>query len=258
MNAARRGLARRLFALVLVTASGGLLASACADNESSLFIRMRIVPDEGCTTECSPDESFLTYDEVDAAYPGGYSHSAVLLVGNQMVQRGDSDVLRTETSRVQLYAAEVRILDNTGSMVGEYEVPVSGTVDPGSSDDPGYNCTEVLMIDGATMDELRTRMIEEESSAIEVVSTVILKGRTLGGQEMETVEWAYPIRVCLGCSGCIDHAPECCSGEGAGSEACEDLDAVAPTCPRGRPGVTDCRQLLTSCSEHLADVRSPP
>ncbi|WP_437674929.1 hypothetical protein [Sorangium sp. So ce131] len=250
MNAAPGGLARRLCALMLVTASGGLLASACADNESSLFIRMRIVPDESCTTECSADEPFLTYDEVDAAYPSGYSHSAVLLVGNQMVQRGDSDVLRTETSRVQLYAAEVRILDNTGGVVGEYEVPVSGTVDPGNANDPGYNCTEVLMIDGATMDTLRDRVLEE-GSAIEVVSTVVLKGRTLGGQEMETVEWAYPIRVCFGCGGCIEHPPECCSGEGAGSDVCEDLDELAGVCPRGRPGVADCRQLGRSCREHL-------
>ena len=41
MNAAP-GLARRLCALALLAMSGGLLGSACADNESSLFIRMRM------------------------------------------------------------------------------------------------------------------------------------------------------------------------------------------------------------------------
>ena len=100
------GLVRRLCALVLLTATGGLLASACADNESSLFIRMRLARTGDCDVTCGPGEEFWTQDAVDAAYTG--SHSATLLVGNQVVARGDSDVLRTETSRVQLYEADVR------------------------------------------------------------------------------------------------------------------------------------------------------
>ncbi len=246
--AATSGLARRLCALALLAASGGLLASACASNESSLFIRMRMAPTEDCSSiTCGPGEEFWTADEVDAAYD--FSHSATLLVGNQIVQRGDSDVLRTETSRVQLYEAEVRVADLAGTPVTEgYVVPIAGLVDPGTGGDAGYNCTEVLLIDGATMDNLRVQAAALERD-IEVVATVVVRGRTLGGQEVETAEWSYPVRVCFGCSPCVDTAPPSCCQSSA-SEECQELDEIKRTCS-GRVGPKDCRDLGETCDEHL-------
>ncbi|XYH97056.1 hypothetical protein ACMHYB_56345 [Sorangium sp. So ce1128] len=245
---ASRGLATRLCALALLTASGSLLASACADNESSLFVRARMAQTGDCTVSCSPGEAFWTGDAVDAAYAG--SHSALILVGNQIVQRGDSDVLRTETSRVQLYEAEVRVADMEGNPVNEgYVVPINGVVDPGTSSDAGYNCTEVLLLDGATMDDLRVQAAELRRD-VEVVATIILRGRTLGGQEVETAEWSYPVRVCFACSRCVDTIPPvCCSG--AATEECKDQDDVEGSCPGAR-GLQDCRNLGQTCAEHIA------
>lgn len=247
--AATSVLARRLCALALLAASGGLLASACADNESSLFIRMRMAPsDDGkCSVTCGPGESFWTEDSVDAAYAS--SHTATLLVGNQIVQRGDSDVLRTETSRVQLYEAEVRVADIEGNTLTDgYVVPITGLVDPGTGDNIGYNCTQVLLIDGATMETLR-RQSAELRRDIEVVATVVVRGRTLGGQEVETAEWSYPVRVCFGCSRCIDTAPlSCCTS--SASEECQELDEIERTCA-GQRGAHDCRDLGQSCADHI-------
>ncbi|WP_437576591.1 hypothetical protein [Sorangium sp. So ce887] len=246
--AATSGLARRLCALALLAASGGLLASACASNESSLFVRMRMAPTEDCTVACGPSEEFWTEDAVDAAYTG--SHTATLLVGNQIVQRGDPDVLRTETSRVQLYEAEVRVADLAGNPVTDgYVVPVTGLVDPGTSGDAGYNCTQVLLIDGATMDSLRRQSAELGGGDIEVVATVVVRGRTLGGQEVETAEWSYPVRVCFGCSRCVDTAPlSCC--ESSASEECQELDEIERSCS-GQRGARDCRDLGQSCAGHI-------
>ncbi len=191
------GLARRLCALALLATSGGLLGSACADNESSLFIRMRMAETGDCNVSRGPSEPFWSEDAVDSAYAG--SHSAMLLVGNQIVERGDPDVLRTETSRVQLYEAEVRVADIEGNDVTPgYVVPITGAVDPSTSGDAGYNCTEVLLIDGATMDSLRAQAAQLRRD-IQVWATVVLRGRTLGGQEVETKEWTYPVRVCFAC-----------------------------------------------------------
>ncbi|WP_437588952.1 hypothetical protein [Sorangium sp. So ce1000] len=244
------GLARRLCALALLAASGGLLGSACADNESSLFIRMRMAEkaEEGrCNATCNPSEGFWTEDTVDAAYLG--SHSAMLLVGNQVVQRGDSDVLRTETSRVQLYEAEVRVTDIEGNDVTPgYVVPITGTVDPGASSEPGYNCADVLLIDGATMDTLRVQAAQRGGD-VQVWATVVVRGRTLGGQEVETAEWTYPIRVCFGCSLCVDTSPPDCCKSSAG-EGCEDAEDVEATCP-GALGAVDCRALHMTCTEYI-------
>ncbi|WP_437811807.1 hypothetical protein [Sorangium sp. So ce1078] len=249
--ASTSGLARRLIALALLTASGGLLASACADNESSLFVRMRMARTEDCDVTCGPGEGFWTEDSVDAAYSG--SHSATLLVGNQIVQRGDSDVLRTETSRVQLYEAEVRVAYIEGDPVTEgFVVPIAGLVDPGTGDDAGYNCTEVLLIDGATMDRLRGEAAELRRD-IEVVATVVVRGRTLGGQEIETAEWSYPVRVCFGCSRCVDTSPPTCCASSAGEE-CQDVDDIEGTCP-GQRGPQDCRNLGMTCAEYIQRVR---
>jgi hypothetical protein len=242
-------LARRLWALALLATSGGLLGSACADNESSLFIRMRMAEkaEEGrCNASCSPSEAFWTEDAVDAAFQS--SHSAMLLVGNQIVQRGDSDVLRTETSRVQLYEAEVRVVDIEGNDVTPgYVVPITGTVDPGASSEPGYNCADVLLLDGATMDTLRGQAAQRGSD-VQVWATVVVRGRTLGGQEVETTEWTYPIRVCFGCT-CVDTAPsECC--ENPAGEDCEEADKAEATCP-GALGPVDCRAVNTTCANYL-------
>ncbi|AUX26970.1 hypothetical protein SOCEGT47_075420 [Sorangium cellulosum] len=258
MNATS-GLARRLCALAMLTAAGGLLASACADNESSLFVRMRMARTGDCTVTCSPDEEFWTADSVDSAYRN--SHSATLLVGNQIVRRGDSDVLRTETSRVQLYEAEVRITDIAGNPVegadgaSGYVVPVTGIVDPGSSDEAGYNCTEVLLIDGATMDVLRDQA-RASGRPVEVISTVLVRGRTLGGQEVETAEWSYPIQVCFNCSACINtDPPDCCNPATAENDpdACGDVDKEIVGSCSGQVGVVDCRTLGKSCGDYLAE-----
>ncbi|WP_437733165.1 hypothetical protein [Sorangium sp. So ce1335] len=252
MNASP-GLVTRLCTLALLAASGGLLASACADNESSLFVRQRMaMPTTGeCTVSCSPTEAFWSADAIDSAYVG--SHSALILVGNQIVQRGDSDVLRTETSRVQLYEAEVRLSYMDGSPVNEgYVVPIHGVVDPGSGSNAGYNCTDVLLIDGATMDRLRGEAADARRD-IEVLASIVVRGRTLGGQEVEAPEWSYPVRVCFDCSPCVDTLPvDCCYGEP--NEQCEDLEDVEEFCP-GIRGPRDCRSLGQTCEEHLADVR---
>ncbi|WP_437633597.1 hypothetical protein [Sorangium sp. So ce854] len=248
------GLAARLCALALLTASGGLLASACADNESSLFVRQRMARTGSggdCSVSCSPTEPFWSEDAIDSAYVS--SHSATLLVGNQIVQRGDPDVLRTETSRIQLYEAEVRVFDTQGNPVNEgYVVPIHGIVDPGTGSNAGYNCTEVLLLDGATMDTLRGQAIELGRD-VEVLATVLVRGRTLGGQEVEAAEWSYPVRVCFGCSPCADTEPTACC-YGRPHPDCEDLEDVELSCSGLRSPV-DCRSLGQTCAEHLAAAR---
>ncbi|WP_437948541.1 hypothetical protein WME98_49530 [Sorangium sp. So ce296] len=212
-----------------------------------LFVRMRLARTGDCTVSCTPDEPFWAEDAVDAAYAG--SHSATLLVGNQIMQRGDSEALSTGTSRVQLYEAEVRVDDIEGNPVTDgYVVPITGFVDPGTSDDAGYNCTEVLLIDGATMDTLRGRAARLRRD-VQVLATVVLRGRTLGGEKIETAEWSYPIRVCFACSRCEDtYPPSCCAN--TANEECQGLDEIKSFCS-GQRAPQDCRNLDQTCADYI-------
>src|SRR6185295_14801949 len=85
----------------------------------------------GCTTQPDPSALFLASGTLDLAFRLQYS--ATLLVGNQLVSRGNNSQLRTETSRVQIQGAVVRVEDPTGAVAfGPVTVPGSGFVDPAS------------------------------------------------------------------------------------------------------------------------------
>jgi len=123
---------RRMAAGLEVMAAGSIVAPACADNESSLFVRLVQAPDEMCQYPTpGSDVQFFPRGTMDVRVTSIYT--AALIVGNQVVPRGDAEQIRTETSRIQLYAADVNILDAGESTVlradgseSAFEVPISG------------------------------------------------------------------------------------------------------------------------------------
>jgi len=243
---------RRALAAAAVLAAGSVLAPACADNESSLFIRGCQAPEEGtCGYRPDPSGSFFPSGFVDGAFHGAYSCG--LLIGNQVVRRGSSDQLRTETSRIELYEAEVRVLDLSGNAVSyadgsavEYLVPITGFIDPGAGTAPGYGLAQVPMLDAGSLASLGGG----PGGSVQVVSTVIVRGRTLGGQELESPEWSFPISVCFGCA-CQDVIPDLCCADPA-NDACADLDDPVPvTSCTGSEGY-DCRIVGQTCSNFIA------
>ena len=201
---------RRVFAGALLAAAAGLLAPACADNESTLFIRDCIPAtfqqQLGCVTpEPSDATNPILAGRLDLAFRNSYS--CALRVGNQLVEQGSDTQIRTETSRVTLYAADVRITDLAGEPISyagggavEFSVPVSGFVDPGTGEDAGYGYANVLMIDTATAEAIGQTVAGASGQPVDVLAGIIVYGRTLGGQELETPEWFFPINVCIGCA----------------------------------------------------------
>jgi len=252
-----RPLLRRSAAALLLTASAGLLAPACAENESSLFIR-HCVPrtfqeGQGCTTpEPGEVEVFLGRGNLDLVFQGGYSCD--LLLGNQIVERGSSDQVRTETSRINLYSADVRLIDLAGNAISysdgsaiEFSVPVSGFVDPADNTEPGYGYAQVLLIDAAAAEGIGRAAAS--TGATDVMAGIIVYGRTLGGQELETPEWFFPITVCLGCS--CSEPPDGCDGDMSNSGT-ENLSFCSTD------QAVDCRVgqgFLGPAGEHSCDAR---
>lgn len=252
---------RRSLAAATIAVTAGLLAPACADNESSLFIRDCIPPifqqQSGCVVPEPNDATFFIASGThDAAL--GSEYGCWLRVGNQVVQQGSSDQIRTETSRINLYAADVRLTDLAGNALTytdgsavEFSVPISGFVDPGDGSDgeAGYGYANVLMIDQATSEALAGQIVGG-GGEMDVLAGIIVYGRTLGGQELETPEWFFQIRVCVACA-CVQsgasYDPTVMSGGGTGSDfACTaDLGAV-PCTQYGVLGADTCSDVRSA------------
>lgn len=189
-----KGAVALVFLGLLIAATG----PGCVDNESSIFIRRAVAPSCDLVTTDSPE---LLLGTLDTRYSCSYSET--LVVGNQLVRRGDDNKLQTETSRVEIKSVDVQILDPDGAVVGEFSTPASGFIDPATNTSPGYGLTAIPLVDGATGKFLNDNKIQL------VTSRVILHARTLGGQDLQTAPWDFPIRVCNGCL-CTKPADDSC------------------------------------------------
>jgi len=244
------GSLRRLGAFFFLATTGVMLSPGCATNESSLFIRQcQLVPPTTCEVKADStavflfsgtlDTSFGTLDKNNTLVPNAYS--CPLLVGNQLVERGDPDRLRTETSRIEVYGADITVTDNSEAVLtrsdgsaAKFFTWTSGFVDPGTGTAPGFGLAQVEMIDPALALDLR-REVEKTGFEQEVVAHVVLHGRTLGGSELTSAPWTFPIRVCKGCL--CDLAP--CLGSTS--------DMPAANCRPGLDSTVDCRLGFSSC-----------
>jgi hypothetical protein len=195
------------------------LALGCAPNESSLFIRQcQVVPQDTCEVTADPSAAFKPSGILDVAFAGRYT--CPLLVGNQLVTRGDPDLLRTETSRVEITSADVTLLGQGGGSLGKHSNPASGFIDPSTGAQPGYGLVQVVLIDSTP-------------AVGDVVAQVVLHGRTLGGTELTTGEWKFPIHICQGCL--------------CDTSTCGATDAPPTNCHVGTDAPVDCRLKLAGC-----------
>src|SRR5204863_1557151 len=73
----------------------------------------------------------------------------------------------------------------------------------------------------------------------QVVSSVVVRGRTLGGNEVETGEFLFPISICSGCS--VFFPAE--ANDPAQCYLCDatDSETPAPNCRPGQDRPIDCR-----------------
>jgi len=218
---------------------GVMLTQGCAENESSLFVRAVLkAPADTCEVAADPSATALVRGTLDTALAAEYH--AFFLLGNQLVRRGNTATLRTETSRIQLIEADVEILDANGGSLAAFRVPVSGFVDPGTSTEPGYGVTSAVLIDAATAQSLG-QQVATSGLIQEVVASVVLRGHTLGGLDVEAGTFQFPVSICHRClltfPGGSDDATV------TGPDCCVTTDAPA-NCRIGMDDLVDCR----SCS----------
>ncbi|MBN2194048.1 MAG: hypothetical protein JW751_14630 [Polyangiaceae bacterium] len=212
--------------LTAFAAALALSTTACVENESSLFLRGVVaITSEDCSATADPASAMLANGVLDTGLTSTYT--AALLVGNQLVARGSADQLRTETARIALRGAEVRLETTTQQRLREFSVDGTGFVDPANGTSPGYGIFWATLVPSLTGVRPPTT----------VLANVRVYGRTLGGREVESGELAFPIVVCTRCL--VSFPPEALDGDGECTVPSSDETELP--CLLGQDQAVDCR-----------------
>lgn len=189
----------RVLSVVATAVIATTLTPACAENDKSIFTQMALAPPQqrqngACTYTNDPSQASLFEGVVDVAARDTYS--ATLLIGNQLLGRGDTLNGRAESNRVHLNGAIVRVTDANGAELGEFTASAMGFVDAQTANAPAYGTVSVTAIDGPTLKKLGTIAFGESKL---VLANIKVFGKTLGGVDVESGEFQLPVRACNGC-----------------------------------------------------------
>lgn len=225
--------------VLFLAMAGAMSSSGCAYNEASIYVRAAmVIPADTCAISPDPAALQLSSGVLDVSFGGSYS--AALLVANQLVRTGDPDRLRIETSKLQIYGADVTVLNSDDSGVtrsngqpAKFFTPTSGFADASTGLTVGLGLANVTLIDAALGRDLKQE-ITNTGVGQDVVAQVVVYGRTLGGLEVRSGEWPFPIHVCLGClCGCSTDSsggePQNCH-RGTDAPACGTFDPMSGSC----------------------------
>lgn len=186
-----------------------VLGPACAHNDSSFFLRGVLAPPQsasssGCQFTNDPTQAEESDGVFDVGVAGEYN--AVFLAGNQIITQGNMLQLQTETSRIEIQGAVVRIVDlTTGEELANYTDPESGFIDPANGTTPGYGAVGFVLVDPTTAERLSGTIPPFGFGALgpfesrPLVSYVKAFGYTIGGDYVESNTFGFKITACNGC-----------------------------------------------------------
>jgi hypothetical protein len=247
----RRPSPKSLFAFAAASLAAGALPS-CATNDSMMYIVGVVYREAGsCTVKADLEAAILAKGRMDRLLTSEYT--AALMVGNQLTQRGSRERLRTETSKVALKGAEVRLENTQGKLLApEFSAIGTGFVDASEGVDAGPAAMFVTIIPASIAGSLERGT---------VVSKVRVFGTTLGGEDVESAELLFPIEVCDGCLVTFPASARDLTADGDTYQCllATDDTASSPTADEAlpcRPGV-DLAVPCTSCSGLYDFCRTP-
>ncbi len=234
----------RFLALSATIVGATVLTPACVDPDTTIFIRTALAPSTNrqnnvCQYTNDPQQPMLLEGQWDVGLADSYT--AVLLVGNQLIPRGDPDAVRAESSRVHINGVTVRVTNPDGSEIHEFTSVASGFADPQQNNQPGYGLVTVTAVDA----EAKNRISIAPGMTKLVIAVMRVFGTTLGGEDVESGDFQLPIRVCNGClvifsgdcaSGIVDTEsdPPCSrgqDGEAIPCQLCQDMDVCKQPAP---------------------------
>jgi len=129
-------------------------------------------------------------------------YKAVFLVGNQLAAMASTEKNRTETATFQADGLEVRVETWDGNTVlSQFSTVAVGTVEPASGSTPGWGSVASVIVDRGAIGGIVDGYCNDREWPVQRVASVVrLFGRTLGGKQLETGEYRYPIELCMGCT----------------------------------------------------------
>lgn len=189
---------RNTTAAGLLALGAALSSSACVDNDSSLFVvGVFNLSSTQCLAEPDSNAVMMPQGVLDRAFTRSYR--AALLVGSHLTERGSREKLRTETSRLQIEGAHIQIFGTTGDTVS-FDSPATGLTNPASGTDPSLSAVFAQFIRPQDMGNPAN---PDDYGVIgapgQIIVRVSIFGTTLGGQQIESGEYDFPILVCDGC-----------------------------------------------------------
>jgi hypothetical protein len=166
----------------------------------SIFVQHVMAPplnrqNNVCLYEADPTLPALSEGTVDVLARDTYD--AQLLVGNQLIARGDTANTRAESNRARLNGVVVTVTDANGAVLGEFTAATSGFIDPAGANAPSYGIAAVTLIDAPTMGRIAGGLGAGQTRI--VLANIKAFGQTIGGVDLESGEFQFPIRVCRGC-----------------------------------------------------------
>ncbi|HXK19189.1 MAG TPA: hypothetical protein VNG33_15355 [Polyangiaceae bacterium] len=178
--------------LLAIGAAGvsAMVLPSCATNDSMIYIVGVALRQQGsCAVRGDLGTTILAKGTMDRLFASEYV--AALIVGNQLMQRGSRERVRTETSRVSLKGAEVKLEDSQGNeLVPAFSAIATGFVDASDGTDAAPAVMFATLIPNSVVASLPQGT---------VVSKTRVFGTTLGGEDVESGELLFPIDVCDGC-----------------------------------------------------------
>ncbi|HXN33065.1 MAG TPA: hypothetical protein VN894_14440 [Polyangiaceae bacterium] len=178
---------------------------ACVHDDSTIFVQSVLAPQTStqpgtaCSFTADPTQPFLSSGTLDLELRPEYG--AKFLIGNQMVAQANSSQLQTETSRVNIFHAIVRITTaDSKEEVRRYTFDTQATLDPASGNTPGFaSVGRVTLVDGKAVasDAVQAHLVP--NGTVRLLTYVRFQGVTLGGQSVESNEFEFPVDICRGC-----------------------------------------------------------
>jgi len=185
---------------LLAAGAAFLLTPGCADNDVSIYIQHVIAPPENrqnnrCTYEPDPTLTFISEGVVDVLARDTYV--APMLVGSHLRERGDPVNTRAESNKARINGVVVTVTDANGAALGEFTAAASSFLEASGNDTAAYSVLIATIIDAPTMNRIGGNIGLGQTRL--VLANVKAFGQTLGGVDLETGEFQFPIRVCRGC-----------------------------------------------------------
>lgn len=229
----------------IIAALGG--ATACEHNDQSMYLSHVQAPPDDCIYKPDPTAPFISSGAADIALASSYT--AVFLAGNQLLARGEKVTVRAESARITVKGAVVSVsfADGTpwpgGDATRDFTTLTSSTIGPDTSSTATFGVVPLTLLDPKTIEVLRG-MLPNRSATRTIVAKVKAFGVTLGGQDIESNEFEFPIVVTNG--GLITFPKEADDPATPGPDcllprAGGQTSAAKKVCYFGQDQVVDCR-----------------